>query len=120
MASIGGVSCDILNGTINGKRERVAVENMPGANSPTLQKLGLGGGTFALVAVRFGTLGTVSSWLTSIEDLQSNVVSIVDGHGTAWSNRAVGQVGGRKLERAIQPGTSNTHRGEITIQGVAI
>ncbi len=120
MATIGGVSCNILKGTINGKRERVVVEHMPGANSPTLQKIGQGEATFAVTCVQFGTHGSVSSWLTSIEALQSQVVSIFDAHGSWWNDRAVLQVGDRLLQPRPRPGTSDTHRGEITVRGIAI
>ncbi len=117
MATIGGVSCDILRGTINNKRERVVVDHPPGANSPTLQKLGLGDGTFELTAVEFGTDTEIETWLDSIEALQSAIVTIIDDRDDTWTQRVVEQVGNRTVRAIIQPGTSNTSRGEIQLRG---
>lgn len=117
MASIGGVTTDIVRGTLPILRETSEVWRQPGVDGYGVHLLGLGQTRWRVTAVRYGSVPVVVSWFTAIELLVGSTVTIVTDWG-ATDN-------GCFIQRATQPTRRVARhaggcRGEITLSGVRL
>jgi hypothetical protein len=79
MASVGGITCDIVRpNTPTANKQRVETWVVPGLNGIGAQKLGLNDAEWEFTLVEFDTKANVFSWAASIEALQGTIITIVD------------------------------------------
>lgn len=112
MASVGGVDCDFVRGGASQLKTRTERWEVPGLSGYGVLRLGLGDAPFDFELVRYDELATVNAWSVSIQALQSQVVTIIDDHGTTWASMLVETVSPIQRDAATGPGydTRGTHR----------
>ena len=115
MASVGGVNCTFVRGGANQPKTRLELWQVPGIDGYGAMDVGRGDASFQFLLVKYGSTGTVESWILSIEALQGEVVSITDDHDTVHANCLVVRVG--LPVRTAEQGYGGV-RGQILIQGV--
>lgn len=119
MATIGGVTCDILRGVPAKLKERVEVWQLPGITGYGALRTGQGESGTELLAVRFGSNATVNSWWNSINALHGTVVTIVDDFGDSYTSMLIQHVSNlAKSPAAWAAGAATDKRGELRIQAV--
>jgi len=98
MASVGGIDCDFVRGTVPGLKTVGEVWHPPGRDGFGAQDLGDGDGRFAVTAVKASDSDTVEAWIDSLEALAWTVVTVVDDHEVTTASCLVESVGVARRE----------------------
>ena len=94
-ASVGGVSCTFVRGTIPPVRETVSIFKVPGQDGYGRQNLGKSTGEFTVVAELLGTQAAIDTWIAAICALKGNAaqITITNDLGQTSANCAIAEVG---------------------------
>lgn len=117
MASVHGVSCDMVKGAGASLAERAEIWNTPGMDGVGAHQVGRHDGAFQFEAVLYGTSAAVDSWFESIEAQQAKIGTIVDDWGTNHSACLIVHVGQRIKQAATLPGSALEAIGRIVVTG---
>ena len=77
-ASAGGVSCDLVQGTVSGATEGVKSWRREGVNGTAAKKTAQESGVFIFLLTKLDTDANVETWQTSIEALRATQITVVD------------------------------------------
>ena len=119
MATIGGVSCDILRGRSGGLKESVEVWEVPGQSGYGAMTLGDKDSPFRYDAIKFDTNANVTTWIAALEALQGTSVSIVDDFGDTLTNMLIQMLGQPDKQAVFMDGATKV-RGQVEIVGVKL
>ena len=86
MASIGGTTVTIFNGTVPSLQARVECWEVAGYDGMGAQDTGQGHGFFRLHVEGYGAEATMNAWIAAMFALSGTTVDIVDGFGTTHSD----------------------------------
>ncbi len=89
MATIGGITCDYLHGSVGALRTLLEVYRQPGRSGYGAQDLGKGQSEWAYEAVLYGSVATTNAWVASLVALQGTVVTAVDDLAVTWEHLLV-------------------------------
>jgi hypothetical protein len=115
MASVHGVSCDMVKGAGVELAQRTEVWATPGMDGVGAQNVGRHQGAMRFLAVLFDTSANVTDWFSDLEAKQGSIGTIVDDWGTSHTNCLIVHVGERIKRAAKLPGDSMEARGEMEI-----
>jgi len=119
--TIGGVSCDIVEGRPRGPAQAVETWMVPGHDGTGVQTTGKHDSDAALRLVKYDTAANVETWLAAIEALQGTAVTLVNDWGDSYTNVLIRQVRpGRKRAALHGGGLANGVRGEIFVEALRI
>lgn len=119
-ASIGGVSCTFVRGTLPAQRERCELWEIPGLDGYGVALLGKADSETELVAVLVSTNAAVNTWIASLQLLQGTIASVTNDHGDTYAYCLLRKVGNARKTPAYVPGTAVTTRGEVPIVAVML
>lgn len=103
--SVGGVSIDILRGTVPELKDLVEIWKRPGLDGVGARNIGTGGGGFSMVGIYFASSAAdAESKLNALGDKQGTVVSIEDAQGTTHANCLLVGLGRHNMNKVIQAG----------------
>ena len=117
MASIGGITCFRVIGTLPQPKMKLAVWTVPGINGYGLQMLGNQDQAFELQAVVYDSWANVLEFKNQLCALQGQIVTIVDDLGDSTDNCVILEVGQARMEAAVAAGGIQ-ERCEVPIKGV--
>jgi len=115
-ANVGGVSCDLVRGDLPPMGPIIETWHTPGVSGDGAQDHGDGDGRFEIVATKFGTKAAVNTWKAQIRALRGTVVAIENSDGDSQARELI-ETTRFQLGPHIVPGTTTTHRGDMTITG---
>jgi len=118
MASIGGVTCTFVRGTVPAIREEAEVFRRPGIDGYGIHLTGKGDGLAPLTAVLYSTDAGCDTWAASLFGLQGSLVTVVNDHGDTVTSVFLRRVGNLVKTAAVAPG-GITMRGQIDIEAMA-
>lgn len=116
MATIGAVTCDIVDALVETLRPRTELWDLPGFDGFGAQLLGRGGAAVRIRAVEYDSANNVEGWLNNVEQLQGTIVSITDGFGVTYTDCLLTFVRRRNKMAVLPQGA----RGEIEAIGVRL
>jgi hypothetical protein len=120
MASVGGVACTFVKGSIPAAlRMKSERWHRAGINGEGVLLLGYGGVETTIRAVLYSSNAGVNAWAALIQALQGTVATVIDDWGSSASLYLQG-VGNCEKRTARQPGSLVTCRGEIEIKAVRL
>lgn len=121
MATLGSVTCDIINEreAAHTLRERVETWQTPGLAGYGAQTLGRGDSPVRFEVVKYANRDNLETWIGNVEAVQGTVVSVTDNDGVVFTNVLVTAV--RVVERHVAyiPGGTN-RRAMLSIDGVKV
>ena len=118
MASVGGISCDMVKGAAETLREQVEVWRQPGVDGVGAQTMGKSEGVSHFLAVIYDTNELVETWANSIRALAGTVGTIIDDWGTSHTNMLIARAGELNKKAAILPGSTMEARASIAIEAI--
>ena len=87
MASIGAISCDVVNaGQIGGLGESVVTWTNPGHNGVGVHLMGQHGEASQITAELWDTIANVRTWYANLRALKGTIVSVIDNYPTTTTN----------------------------------
>lgn len=121
MATLGSVTCDIINEreAAHTLRQRTETWQTPGVDGYGAQTLGRGDSAIRFEVVKYDNRDNLETWIGNVEAVQGTVVSITDNDGVVFTNVLVTAV--RVVERHVAyiPGGTN-RRAKLSIDGVKV
>lgn len=119
MASVGGVSCDLVQGRAAALKQSVEIWEIPGQNGFGAMTQGQKESEYQFTLVKFESLANVNTWVGQIEALQATAVTIIDDFADTYSNMLVARVSQPRKMGVIYGGAAKV-RGELEIIGVKL
>lgn len=117
MATIGGVTVEVLRGNASGRKIRLDTWVVPGYDSIGAMNVGSSAGEWGYMAVIYGTTSDVETRLGQLQALQGTIVAVVDSFGTTYSGLLVEQVSLPKKQAELLNGGA---RAELTLKGTVV
>lgn len=121
MATLGGITCDLINEreAAHTLRERVETWQVPGVSGYGAQTLGRGDSPVRFQVVEYDTLANLETWIGNVEAVQGTIVSVTDSSNVTFTSVLVTSV--RVVDRAAAyiPGGTNM-RAELMVEGVKV
>ena len=114
MATVGGVTVDVMRGRPTGNKSRSVVYRVSGTDGYGYQIFGAGDSAFAIELIRFGSRATVDAFVLAIEALVGTSVTIVDAFGQSFTGCEVVTVSTPRRKNVLPQGV----RCLLTINGI--
>ena len=86
MASVGGVTVEILRGNIAPQTQRVDTWHIPGRTGIGAQLMGLNQSSFSYQCILIAAQASVEGRLASLSALQGTIISVTDDFGETRAN----------------------------------
>jgi len=120
MATIGGISCTFVNGSIPIAKQRNETWYRPGISGYGARTLGYGDTEFELTAILYDTAANVLTWEYALQALQGTIVTVTNDRGQTNTRCFLESVSTATPTGAYVPGTTTRVRGEIKIKAKVV
>ena len=115
MPTIGGVTCDLIQGVYQNNTQRVVMEIRPGFNGFAAQLTGRGDTSVDYRLVWYNTHSAILAFEALVFALKGTVVTITDDWGNVLTSVLITEVGPMQKSPAL--GAPGSNRGEMQIKG---
>ena len=100
MASVGGLSCDSVQGELPGLKTMLDVWHVPGLDGVGAMDVGQGDAVAQIEIHKFGNIAAVSTWVGLIEAMQGTLVTIVSDWAVTYTSILIRHVSRPMVESA--------------------